>query len=160
MDPPAHLQEHLEALGAAGGNGQVKVVAPNTIDNGWGANILVEEGRKRRVCVCLVGEGRRRGEAVNDQLTSTQQYFRQLLLPARQLATPSPSFPTIHTTSERHQLIKLELRVCSCKKNHQLLSSNLPAVRIYRLATKPLMKWSSLVPRLLFATKNAVWEWD
>ena len=48
MDPPAHFQEHLEALGAAGGNGQVKIVAPNSPDNGRGADILVEGGRKEK----------------------------------------------------------------------------------------------------------------
>lgn len=53
MDPPAHLQEHLEALGAAGGNGQVKIVASNPIDNGRGADILVEGGRKREEGVCV-----------------------------------------------------------------------------------------------------------
>ena len=83
MDPPAHFQEHLEALGAAGGNGEVKIVASNPIDNGRGADILVQGRRKEEEgCVCLVGEGRR-GEAIKqsgDQLASTQQYFRQLLL--------------------------------------------------------------------------------
>ena len=62
MDPPAHLQEHLESLGAAGGNGQVKIVASNPIDNGRGADTLVKGGRKEKkkgVCV-LVVEGRKK----------------------------------------------------------------------------------------------------